>query len=1174
MKKMVRLPQRLLRGGIFLSFLILLVGLISVEQSLAQASQADPVKGKDPGAQRDQAAELASSGSTDPVFQLTDPVNLVAEKISLADLLTALQGQTGYAFSYDKNRLSSIIINHIRWEKMPLGKALHELQVKGQLQYALLDKNIAITVKEIKPEPAKTTLQATSLKGRVVDFESSQPLPGATVVLRETGQSVLTDEKGYYQFRNIPDGSYELIVSYAGYQKNYLPGVILKDGKAQVVDIKMQAGSALGEVVVQAGARRLKSVTHSTEKDLTKEIRNSIGVVSGISNEMIARTGDRNAAEVVKHIAGVTVIDNRFIVVRGMNERYNLTYLNDNIAPSTELYNKAFAYDLLPSSIIDKILVYKSPRPDFSGEFAGAAVKIYTKNAMPVRHFDIGVQLAHRPGSTMTDINSYSGGKRDWLGLDDGTRKLPGFSPGYFESNKTTGNISQTDRVKGFSPVLMYDQAHSTPDMQFFLNYYDSYRLGRGVNLYDLTSVTFTKETTFYDVYRQSGNTNAYGAERLDIGGNNQIATNLQTTEIGKFNIMENLTLKLNPRNSIQFKNFFVNDGRKSTSINDMRANTILHYDQEQMKRKDIILSFQQRLLYSGNLGGTHHWGHLYPQDLEWNAGYTYDLQNVPDQRISHFGTYLSTVYGVYGSNNLPYTAIGSNDGSYDAGFKGMISRLFIKNKEIVYNGSVDYTFHLKPWFLLKTGVSQLFRTKDVGRRFFRVNRAGLAPGELNIPANQSLTDGWTVGYGVNNPRNLNFQLQDLATIWSPVNFPDNNTGLAIYDATSPVDAYSATEQNDAVYGMGEWKTKDGKLSLTGGLRVEYDRQKLGGAEDLFQDGSIFTIWVDHKKTNVLPSLNISYRPNSRYVIRAGYGRTVNRPEFRELTPYNDYDFINNQVMVGNPNTVSATIDNFDLRAELYPTGPAQDETVNIGIFYKTLQNPIERFRWDKSAYTDNSALPRITFGNSAEAKVYGLEAELKKNLGFIGGRFFQRLSILVNGTWNKSTTRTYAGALSAGFKLDTGQVYKGRPLQGQAPYVLNGGLFYEHPGWGTKIGLVYNVTGPTIYAKSLANPNDPGRTVDSNSYISTRPDLLQLPMHLLDFSLTQRIVRSLKLKFSIQNLLDQSYRIVEDQNYNQRYDPEHTVQNAAGETYGIGDNIYTRYKPGRYFILSFTYAF
>ena len=1128
---------------------------------------------------------LCLSASTGVHSQL---INFSATDAPLTKVFAAVEQQTGYVFFYDENILGDSRPVTIRAENMPLESFLDKILKDEPLKFSFQNKTIIISRKQPEP-PAVAARQDTTthpepgqatVRGRIVDFETSQPLPGATVTLMPGALSVQTDEKGYYTIHNVPAGSYLLTISYVGYQKNSLP-VTVKNKKASVMDVQMTAGTNLGEVVVQAGARKVKAVTHTTEKALIAEIRNATGVVSGISSELINKTADRNAAEVVKRISGINVVDNRFVVVRGMNERYTITYLNDNIAPSTELYSKAFAYDLLPTSIIDRILVYKSPRADLNGEFAGAAVKVFTKNAMPVKHFDIGVQFADRPGSTMTTVNSYNGGKYDFLGLDDGTRKLPSFSPGYFQSDKSAANSSQARMVSAFSPTLMYGTEKSTPDMQFYANYYNAWRLGK-MHLYDLTSVTYTKETTFYNQHRQTGNTGAYGISGgdLNLGIQNEIGTNVQTTEKGAENVLENLTLKINPQNTIQFKNFFVNDGRRFTGVNDWQANTVPIMDTllfGATRKKNIILSFQQRLLYSGNLGGYHHWGQDHRQELDWNAGYTHDMQNVPDQRISNFQTGLDQ--DPEESPNLTYTAAGSNLGDYTNGFLGMISRLFVKNQENIYNGSLDYTFRVSPSIELKAGTFQEFKTKDVGRRFFRVNRGGLAPGELMVPSSDQTggAGGWPWGYGLSNPNIINWRLQDLSKIWNPANFPQDGSGLWLYDGTTPVDSYVATEQNNAGYLMGDWNPLGRRFTINAGVRVEYDEQKLAGANTpggtigATSNGVINVVYTDHPQTSVLPSVNLTWRPDSVFVIRTGYGRTVDRPDFRELTPYSDYDFINQEVITGNPGLVTATIDNYDLRAEFYPRSAQENEMVDVGVFYKHLQNPIERFRTSQSGYIDGADFTSISFLNAQSAEVYGLEAEVKKSLSFVPGGLFRHLSLVLNGSLIHSMATERPS-----YVFNSSTAPPGRPLQGQAPYVFNSALFYENPASGTKIGVIYNVTGAIIYAKSAGFPG-PYTSGDSSYLQSIRPDLAQLPMNLMDLSISQRIFKSLQMKFSIQNLLSEPYRIIEDQNYNQRYDaetPANVTYNGKTYTYYKGDDLFEKYNPGRYYILSFTYAF
>ena len=1089
----------------------------------------------------------------------TQRITLSFTRTDLGTLLQEMSKQSNLPFSYDKSVMSKVRVDHIDWKAVPLREALSGLARRTGLEYNISDGMVAL---KLGTKPAGA---AQTLKGRIVDFETAQPLPGATVSLGEGGRTTQADDKGYYEFKDIPEGTYQLTVTYSGYQKNVLPNIPVKGDRERVQDVKMQVGGTLSEVVIAAGPRKVMSVTHTTDKQLLQEIRNATGSVSGISNEAIVKTPDRNAAEVVKRISGVTVVDQRFIVVRGMNERYNITYLNGNIAPSTELYNKAFSYDLLPSSILDKILVYKSPVADLSAEYAGAAVKIFTKEPMAVRHFDIGVQLAHRPGSTLSNIISYTGGKYDVLGFDDGSRKLPGFAPGYIESKNSASNVSQAALVSAFSPILDYGYKHSLPDMQYYANYYNGWRLGKHAWLYDLTSATYTLETTNYAQYRQTGNTYAWVADGgdLNIGDAGQITHTEQSTQDAKFNVLENLTLKFNKNHSLQFKNFFVNDGQVLTAVNDMQRNVDSIFD-AYPRYKNIILSYQQRTLYAGNLGGSDSW-HSDKTKLDWNLGYTYNRQNVPDQRIS---TFAATGPQVYGQTPEPaalvYTAAGSNMDDYNDGFEGMISRLFIRTLDNVYNGSMDWTQRLSSVLTMKLGTYDLFKTRDVNRRFFRVNRAGLGPDETYDPQS---SPGWPGDNGVSNPNIIQFRLQQLPTIWNVANFPSDNTGLELYDATTPADRYVASEQNNAFYWMGDWAPLRRKLSVNAGLRVEYDRMKLAGAE--VTQGILTGVNIDRPVTSWLPSVNLTYRPGETWVVRAGYGRTVDRQDFRELTPYNDYDFQNHEEITGNPNLVNATIDNVDGRLEWYPKSSAQNEVFEVGAFYKFLRHPIERMVFQQDGYVDVSSFPGITFSNADFAKVYGVEAEAHKNLSFIGGGLWRNLSLVVNGSLIHSLATEYA-VVSGSTVADTFPNVKGRPLQGQAPYVLNAGLFYENPAWGTKLGVVYNVTGPIIYAKSIANPNQ-----DSTSSVfkSTDPDVLELPRHLLDFSVTQRIVKSLQVKASIQNILNQPIRQVQDWNYNQKYDPEQPHIGVRGAVYYTGDNIYFKYNPGRYYILSFTYA-
>ncbi|MEC5145043.1 Plug domain-containing protein [Chitinophaga sp. 180180018-2] len=1099
-------------------------------------------------------------------YQLSEKISLSLTGTNAAAVLEAVDKQTNFSFTYSKADCRAISIEKINWHMVPLQQVLTELKDRYHLQYLVVGGTISFSLSaNTGTDQKKHAVSSSVLKGRVVDMETAQPLPGATVQLEGTSKGAAADTRGYYELKDVPAGKYTLLVSFIGYQHNQVPDIRVDSGRTTVYNVRLTAGKSLDAVVVTAGPHRLKAVSYSTEREIISEIRGANAVVSGISNELINKLADRNAAEIVKRMPGITVTDERFIVVRGMNARYNQTYLNGSLAPGTELYTHAFALDLLPSPIIDRILVYKSPTPDLFGDVTGGSVKIFTKNARPVRHFDVGVQVAGRSTTTFKNGATYDGGKLDWLGFDDGIRThATGIRPASGQKD-----FSQQPLLQAFSPDLQTGNKRMGPDIQAFANYFDNFRLGTA-RLYNFTMVNYTREYRIQQVYRQTGN--LYSLSFGDYGlttDENKISRANQSIEKGRINIMENLLLKLNSRHSIEWKNFILNEGNKNTSIALSQPNMLPVQDSSQrLRNKEILESFEQRTLYSGSLTGTHTLDKRAQHSLQWGAGYNYYKQQVPDQRNIRF----------FGQQGL-LAAAGSNGSSYRDVYLGMMNRSFITNNEENYYASLDYTFTPFSLLQLRAGTYQLFKNRRVDRRFFRVNRAGL---EGIDPAGfGNLDPGIHDNFGKSDPNLLNFREEDLGRVWTNTYFRQDGTGLAIYDATQPTDSYVADEKCSAFYLMGDAQLLNRRLNLVGGLRVENDHQRLSAA--VIDNGAFVPLLIKKPLIVWLPSLNATYTfADSALVIRAGYGKTINRPEFRELSPFSDYDFMNDVTITGNPTLVTAKIDNYDLRFEWYPR--QQQEMISAGVFYKRLKNPIEQIRNDKSGAV--SFMPtNISYWNADEASVLGVEAEIRKSLSFLPGSFFRQLSVMINGAWIRSRANKSMKGDSTGYTA-LYSTFKDRQLQGQAPYVLNAGLFYDNPGWGLKASATYNVSGPTIYAVSMvstkeahgSSDKDPNGNPTDQSFI--RPNLLELPRQQLDIAVTQRLYRSLNMKVSIQNLLDQAVRIAEDHDYDNKYTPEKNtgIAKGSGGTFEgplyKGDNIFRSYKPGRYLLFSFIYSF
>jgi outer membrane receptor for ferrienterochelin and colicin len=125
----------------------------------------------------------------------------------------------------------------------------------------------------------------------------------------------------------------------------------------------------LSDVVVRTSARRESTASLYTVQ------KNSSAISDAISAEVIKKSPDRTTSEVLRRVSGTSIQDNKFVIIRGLSERYNTSLLNNSVLPSTEPDKKAFSFDIIPSSLIDNITIYKSPTPDLPGDFAGGRSK-------------------------------------------------------------------------------------------------------------------------------------------------------------------------------------------------------------------------------------------------------------------------------------------------------------------------------------------------------------------------------------------------------------------------------------------------------------------------------------------------------------------------------------------------------------------------------------------------------------------------------------------------------------------------------------------------------------------------------------------------------------------------------------------------------------------------------
>ena len=241
------------------------------------------------------------------------------------------------------------------------------------------------------------------VKGKLTDASTGEDLIQAMVMVGGTTQGTLSDFEGNYLLDNLKPGTYALIFSYGGYISDTVFNIVVSEGAFTEVNVKLQDMNVTLDAV-QVVAERV-AVTNNVA--LISDIKTSSIIETGISSQQIQNSQARNAGDVVRNLPGIQVVDGSFVNIRGLSERYNVVMLNNVVAPSTESDKRAFSFNTVPSSMLDRIVVYRSPSPELYADMGGGIVRIYTRNVPDKNELSASLQLSYRPGSTFEEVRSF-----------------------------------------------------------------------------------------------------------------------------------------------------------------------------------------------------------------------------------------------------------------------------------------------------------------------------------------------------------------------------------------------------------------------------------------------------------------------------------------------------------------------------------------------------------------------------------------------------------------------------------------------------------------------------------------------------------------------------------------------------------------------------------------------
>lgn len=689
------------------------------------------------------------------------------------------------------------------------------------------------------------------ISGTVTDKKTGEALIGAGVKIAGTNKGVATDVDGKYIIGGLADGKYTIEVSYVTYSTKKITDIEVKANSVTNLNIVLdEANTTLNQVVITA------SFKQESVNSLYAQQKNSAVISDGVSSEQIRKSPDRNTSDVLKRVSGATIQDNKFVVIRGLSDRYNNATLDGASLPSTEPNRKAFSFDIVPSNLVDNLIVSKTATPDLPADFSGGAIQIITKDIPNSNFISFGLGAGYNTVSTFKEFKSGARNATDYLGFDNGDKALPANFP---SRNKIGGGtLSQEQEIaalRSLSPEwhIYNNTALPTQNYQFTLGRVKNFKESNN-KFGAIFSLTYRNSQTINnDVIRDYANVDYHD----DVY---KFSTNLGAIANFAYNY---------GKSKITFKNIY------NRAYDDQFLNRNGYNRDRGRDIKFFAFDLMQKALFKSTLEGTHPLGENNSK-LNWSLSYANILNNQPDQKKI---SYQRNPIDASTSDYIANTGTTSKENS----------RLFSTLDEDNFSGGLNYTLPVKMFnqtSTFKAGLNSIYRARTFDARF------------IGLKAN------------TNAPNADEINKRPLSSLYAKDAI--NSGAYFLEDISADADSYNANSLTNAAYVMLDNKLGQ-KSRLVWGVRVEQFNVNLDSKIPTPE------VAVDDSYLDILPSANYTYSLTPKINLRASYYRTLARPEFRELSSASIYDYEQLALLQGNPNLKESKIDNADIRFEFYP---------------------------------------------------------------------------------------------------------------------------------------------------------------------------------------------------------------------------------------------------------------
>jgi TonB-dependent receptor len=998
-----------------------------------------------------------------------------------------------------------------------------------------------------------------ALRLRIIDQEWDVPLAGATVQVLEADKKGVSGEDGNILFDTLPGGSYTLVISAPGFERRVMAQVVVVPGEAQSEEVHLNGSFTdmdeflFKEFDILAGGSELNQLTIRAQ---------SSSVMNNIGADMMSKAGAGTAAAALKMVAGATIQDGKYAVVRGLGDRYTSTALNGIRMPNADRDKRAVSMDQFPSALIESVQVTKTFMPDQQGD-ATAGVNIKAKNIPDKTVLQVSVSAEYDSNATGNNrFKTYLGGGNEFGGMR-GVSKL-----GFWDSDVARYPRGGKETIKNNTPTVAEEQ-YSTEIRNQAPPLNSGFKFAVG----DFATVNdWTLGGMLLGSYSQK--------YKYRIGIQNKLdkpekvkdylldPADQQTVEFSQDEQLWSAGFTLgakNEYNDIRFTTLYTHQSKdtvelryrpSTTSTNVVGVdNTVVGWTPGRPPRPilyprtmrsegvynrdyNAVLQYTENANGIVQLAGEHTFSALNDSVLDWSGSYNMAESIEPDRR--------------------------------------QIGGGYFRKEDLISENTAIYP-NAPVWSTPTVVASTNYMTAGVERRWQDTREDDLQ-WQVNYKQPYEVADGWSGWFkaGLFNDaveRTYRNRIHKIDGGQIPAGsetdfsgFSDTVDRVALGEIFSESTEYDGTQDIAAWYVMGraplpEW------IDLIGGARVEntfmstkvfpavgnssfyiYEKvtpEMIEKYPDAYSESNLGLIArnaatpgeadASIDQADVLPAGAVNLKPVEEVSLRLAYAETIARPTFKEITPVKYMDYDASRVFLGNPDLKMAALKNYDARLEWRPDKNKAD-MLAAGVFYKTIKDPIQ--------YSVRSALnPDVDYiypENYGDAEIKGIEFEARKGLGIIS-RHLDCVALGGNLTLQESEVK-YRPDIRQHL-LAKGITSTTRPMDGQSDILANLNLVYENDETGFHAGLFYNLRGETYVA---------GDTASSGDYF---PAIVEKPIETLDFVISYKFklgdglyAPTWRLGLEFKNLLDPAIETVNRTPYEDFKRTSYT----AGRTYGL----------------------